>query len=173
MIHQTYGITQPQQQHQQSHYRSTTTTYIPPNIYPPALQYQTVNPIYTSQTTYQPPPRHYYQPYNNHQEPSYQTKPHYPPSNGSPKHINYSNGELIQQQIYNHRLQYQQAREYQQYRQTREQMLVQQQSSGTGYVGGGGGGGGGYGRNYQSTVHIPIVVQSDQVLVNRKQYEHT
>lgn len=127
--------------------------------------------MYTSQTTYQPPPRHYY-----HQEPTYTPKPYHqpPPSNGSPKHINYSNGELIQQQIYNHRLQYQQAREYQQYRQTREQMLVQQQGNG----GGGGSGGGiayvsGYGRNYQSTVHIPIVVQSDQVLVNRKQYEAT
>lgn len=52
-------------------------------------------------------------------------------------------------------------------------MLVQQQ-----VVGGGGGvgyvsAGPGYGRNYQSTVHIPIVVQSDQVLLNRKQYEPT
>lgn len=128
--------------------------------------------MYTSQTTYQPPPpRHYYQQpqsssYNNQQEPIYHPS-HYQPPNGSPKHINYSNGELIQQQIYNHRLQYQQAREYQQYRQTREQMLVQQHSAGYNN--------GSYaGRNYQSTVHIPIVVQTDQVLVNnRKQYEPT
>lgn len=164
---------------QQQHYRSTSTAYIPPNVavYPTALQYQALSPMYSSQTTYQPPPRHFYQNYpsNNHQDGGgYPSKPHqhHPSSNGSPKHINYSNGELIQQQIYNHRLQYQQAREYQQYRQTREQMLVQQQVVGSGagvYVSGGGA----YGRNYQSTVHIPIVVQNDQVLLNRKQYEPT
>lgn len=52
-------------------------------------------------------------------------------------------------------------------------MLVQQQSVVSGGGGGYVSGGGGYGRNYQSTVHIPIVVQSDQVLLNRKQYEPT
>lgn len=133
------------------------------------MQYQALSPMYSSQPTYQAPPRQY-QNYNNSPSKNYQ-------NNSSPKHIpydphgynnpphkaygakpGYTNGELIQQQMYNHQMQYQQAREYQQYKQNREQILLQQQ----GYASN---------RNYQSSVHIPIVQGDVNHLTN--QYEPT
>lgn len=169
VVHQSYGVTQ-QVSYRQVPYNNA---YIPNpphqvNVYPSAMQYQALSPMYSSQPTYQPPPRQY-QNYNNSPSKNYQ--------NNSPKHIpydphgynnpahkvygaksGYTNGELIQQQMYNHQMQYQQAREYQQYKQNREQILLQQQ----GYASN---------RSYQSSVHIPIM-QGD---VNhlRNQYEPT
>lgn len=88
--------------------------------------------------------------------------PSYSPSHktysGPIKHPMYSNGELIQQQIYNQQLQCQQQREYQQYKQTREQMLLQQHVS--------------LNRN-QSGVHIQSVQSSSKTEMHRKQYEMT
>lgn len=190
VVHQSYGVTQgpyrtytpvyqnspPHQSHQMSQMSQM------PSYQPSALQYQAISPMYTSQPTYQPPPPRQYPGYNPHGSPmktfvnsSPKHIPYEPQTNSySPQHKLYanpppksapsfSNGELIQQQIYNQQLQYQQAREYQQYKQSREQQLLQQQ----GYVGQ---------RNFQTSVHIPIVMQNPQsegTPLHRKQYELT
>lgn len=71
----------------------------------------------------------------------------------------YTNGELmIQQQLYNQQVvQYQQSREYQHYRQSREQLMMQQHPS------------------YQSNVHVPImsVVQQADASGQRKQRQYS
>lgn len=84
MIHQSYGVAQPQ-------YRQVT--YNNPNYvtqspshqmtYPSAMQYQALSPMYTTQPTYQPPPMRQYPNYNQHASPikSY--------VNNSPNHIPY------------------------------------------------------------------------------------
>ncbi|KAJ3628568.1 hypothetical protein MTP99_015867 [Tenebrio molitor] len=177
VIHQSYGVTQVS--YRQVNY--TNPNYISQNSphqmsYPSAMQYQAISPMYTSQPTYQPPPPRQYPSYNQHGSPikTYM--------NNSPKHIPYdqpayspthklygppvqvvkpvySNGELLQQQFYNQM-------QYQQYKEARDQVLVQNQPQ-AGYR---------MQRNYQSTVTIPIVVQNQQNDVNalhRKQYELT
>lgn len=178
IIHQSYGVAQPS-------YRQTAYNPIyqqpGPTVYSSAMQYQALSPMYINQATYQPPPKHYPS-YNQHGSP---IKMVY--QNNSVKHIPYeqpqvtyspshkiygsvpknnpgfTNGDLlVQQQMYNQQMQYQQSREYQQYRQSKEQMLLQQgyQSS----------------RSYQSSVHIPIVMhsqQTDMSPLHRKQYEMT
>lgn len=170
VVHQSYGVTQ-------------VAAYRPgyaanPAVYPPALQayHHAPSPMYASQPTYQAPSRHqYYQqqgygsppvksypPKNNnipayHSDPQQQVVVSYSPGHKlyGPIHpgANYTNGELIQQQMYSHQMQFQQSREYQQYKQNREQMLLQQQ----GYVG----------RGYAN--NIPVAVQSE----HRNSYEPT
>lgn len=85
----------------------------------------------------------------------------------------YTNGELIiQQQLYNQQVQYQQSREYQLYRQSREQLLVQQQMIPPGYAAAPPPA---RGTHYQSSVHVPIVSvlpqndQSPKMSLQRKQ----
>lgn len=137
--------------------------------YPSAVQYQALSPLYTSQPTYQAPAaRQYHQNYGSPVKghPNYSKNIPYHDQQQlvvsySPGHklygpANYTNGELIQQQMYNHQMQYQQNREYQQYKQSREQILLHQQQ---GYGG----------RGYQNAAHIPVVVQSE----HRNQYEPT
>lgn len=187
VIHQSYGVTQVN--YRQINY--TNPNYISQSpshqmAYPSAMQYQALSPMYTSQPTYQPPPmvaRQYPPSYNQHGSPIKT----YVQSTTSPKHISYeqpagyspshklygspvvqpkpmfSNGELLQQQLYNHH-------QYQQYKEAREQVLAQHHPApppGAGYRAAN--------RSYQSSVSIPIV-KSQQVDMNsmhRKQYELT
>ncbi|RZB40559.1 RNA polymerase II degradation factor 1, partial [Asbolus verrucosus] len=139
-------------------------------------QYQAISPMYSSQPTYQPPPRQYPS-YNQHGSPikTYMNNspkhiPYDQPASYSPSHKLYgppvpvvkpvySNGELLQQQFYNQM-------QYQQYKEARDQVLVQNQQP-AGYR---------MQRNYQTSVTIPIVVQNQQNDMNalhRKQYELT
>ncbi|KAJ8962344.1 hypothetical protein NQ318_018326 [Aromia moschata] len=150
--------------------------------YPSAMQYQAISPMYGSQPTYQPPPPRQYPSYNQHGSPiktyansSPKHIPYEAPATYSPTHKlygppvavakpAYANGELLQQQLYNHH-----AIQYQQYKEAREQVLAQHQQQNT------------YNRapqrNYQSSVTIPIVVKSNQQnevnSLHRKQYELT
>ncbi|XP_063912339.1 uncharacterized protein LOC135129163 [Zophobas morio] len=177
VIHQSYGITQVS--YKPLNYASPG--YMPQNSphqinYSSAMQYQAISPMYTNQPNYQPAPTRQYPSYNQHGSPikTYM--------NNSPKHIPYeqpayspthklygppvtvvkpmySNGELLQQQYYNQM-------QYQQYKEARDQVLIQNQQP-VGYR---------MQRNYQSSVTIPIVVQNQQNDMNalhRKQYELT
>ncbi|KAJ8921734.1 hypothetical protein NQ315_010644 [Exocentrus adspersus] len=182
VIHQSYGITQVA--YRQMNYNNPN--YISQNpshqiAYPSAMQYQAISPMYTSQPTYQPPPRQYPS-YNQHGSPiktyvnsspkhiPYEQPPTYSPTHkfyGPPvvatKPV-YTNGELIQQQLMNHH-----TMQYQQYKEAREQVLAQHQQQPV-YRG--------PPRNYQSSVTIPIVVKNNNQpnemnILHRKQYELT
>lgn len=180
VIHQSYGITQVA--YRQANYNNTNYISQSPShqiAYPSAMQYQAISPMYTSQPTYQPPPRQYPS-YNQHGSPiktyvnsSPKHIPYEQPTTYSPTHkfygppvavakSVYTNGELLQQQLMNHH-----TMQYQQYKEAREQVLAQHQQSV--YRG--------PPRNYQSSVTIPIVVKSNQQnemnSLHRKQYELT
>ncbi|KAJ8976666.1 hypothetical protein NQ317_004684 [Molorchus minor] len=166
VIHQSYGVTQAA--YRQVNY--SNPSYIPQNsphqmAYPSAMQYQAISPMFTSQPT---------SPIKTYVSSSPKHIPYEQPATYSPTHKlygppvpvakpAYTNGELLQQQLYNHH-----GMQYQQYKEAREQVLAQHQQQ-TVYRG--------PQRNYQSSVTIPIVVKSNQQndvnSLHRKQYELT
>ncbi|KAJ8932295.1 hypothetical protein NQ314_014788 [Rhamnusium bicolor] len=181
IIHQSYGVTQIAYRH--VNYNNPNYISQSPShqiAYPSAMQYQAISPMFTSQPTYQPPPPRQYPSYNQHGSPiktyvnnSPKHIPYEQPATYSPTHklygptvavakSVYTNGELLQQQLFNHH-----TMQYQQYKEAREQVLAQHQQ--TVYRG--------PQRNYQSSVTIPIVVKSNQQSemnsLHRKQYELT
>ncbi|KAG5875596.1 hypothetical protein JTB14_025373 [Gonioctena quinquepunctata] len=163
--------------------------------YPSAMQYQAISPMYTSQPTYQPPQLRQYPSYNQHGSPiktyvnsSPKHIPYDQQVSFSPTHRlygpvvsstvvkdkngcdaqftpSYTNGELLQQQKYNHQ---QQSVQYQQYKEAREQVLAQNQQNPL-YRG--------PPKNYQNSVTVPIVVksgqQSEMNKLHRQQYGMT
>lgn len=182
IIHQSFGVSQmykPNPYNNPNYIAPSSSHQVP--AYPSALQYSAISPMYNSQPTYPAPSVRQYAGYNQHGSPikSY--------VNSSPKHIpydqptvyspshklygppvqvptpkTYSNGEVLQSQMYSqHQLQ------YQQYKVAREQVLAQhqpQQPAPYRVV-----------RNYQSSITIPIMKnpQPDMNSLHRKQYELT
>ncbi|GLV31086.1 target of wingless [Carabus blaptoides fortunei] len=195
VIHQSYAQQHYRQSNYNPTYETHSPSHQPhymPHV--SGIQYQDYQPVsYTTPPNYQHPPtqttvlqpRQYSVPSGGsplHNSPKH--KYAQPPHGGhgyvqnSPTHKmymsgqpapTYTNGELIiQQQLYNQQMQYQQTREYQLYRQSREQLLVQQQMQP---------GAGTRGSHYQSSVHVPIVSvlppneQSPQMVLQRKQQQ--
>lgn len=170
VVHQTFGVAQ-YPAYRDAPYNSV---YVQPNppvaVYPSLPQYQVFNPVYNNQLPYQPSSRQYLAFNAHHNSPIKTNNPQQIPYDlnqlvnySSPSKMYgvkaaYTNGDLIQQQMYNHQVQYQQAREYQQYKQSREQVLLQQQGYTTN-------------RDFQSSVHAPLVMQGDSS--RRSEYEAT